>query len=235
MRVKLQQFEGPLDLLLRLIEEQKLEITQISLASVTEQFLSYIRSRTDLRPQELADWLVVAAKLLVIKSKALLPTLSLSPEEEQEATSLAWQLYQYKLYKEAAKILGRFDARRRQAWGRHTAFVEKISFYPDPALNLGALQQVMRFLAKSLEEIAKLPRKILEEVVTISEKIEHLQKTIHEKVEFKLRELLSGAKSKTEVIVTFLALLELVKQKILTVEQEAVFSDILVKKRGNKS
>jgi len=92
----------------------------------------------------------------------------------------------------------------------------------------------MRFLAKSLEEIAKLPRKVLEEVVTISEKIEHLQKIIHEKVVFKLKELMSGAKSKTEIIVTFLALLELVKQKILSVDQEAVFSDILVKRREGK-
>ena len=231
MRIKLQQFEGPLDLLLGLIEGQKLEITQISLASVTEQFLSYMKGNTNLKPQEMADWLVVAAKLLVIKSKALLPALDLSPEEEQEATSLAWQLYQYKLFKEAAKILGQQDAKRRQGWGRHTAFVEKISFYPDPNVNLGALQQVMRFLAKSLEEIAKLPRKVLEEVVTISEKIEHLQKIIHEKVVFKLKELMSGAKSKTEIIVTFLALLELVKQKILSVDQEAVFSDILVKRR----
>lgn len=232
MRVKLQQFEGPLDLLLALIEEQKLEITQISLATVTEQFLQYMRSQTALRPQELADWLVVAAKLLVIKSKALLPALALKPEDEEDATNLAYQLYQYKLYKEAARALGKFDSRRRQSWGRHAAFAEKITFYPDPGVTAATMRDVMRYLAKTLEDIAKLPKKVLEEVVTITEKIDHLQKTIHEKVELRLKELLQSAKSKTEVIVTFLALLELVKQKILTVEQETIFSDIIIKKRN---
>jgi segregation and condensation protein A len=198
---------------------------------VTEQFLAHMRGQAHLKPQELADWLVVAAKLLVIKSKALLPALSLGQEEEQDATNLAWQLYQYKIYKEAARSLGKLDGRRRQSWGRHTAFVEKISFYPDPGATTAALRDTMRHLAKTLEEITRLPKKMLEEVVTITEKIEHLQKLIHEKIELKLEELLAMAKSKTEIIVTFLALLELVKQKILTVEQEATFADIIIKKR----
>lgn len=231
MHIKVQQFEGPLDLLLQLIEEQKLEITQISLAHVTEQFLQYMRTQTTLKPQELADWLMVAAKLLVIKSKALLPALDLPEEEQEDATSLAWQLYQYKLYKEAAKYLIHLDRRRRQGWGRHIAFVDKITFYPDPGVTAAALRGAMSYLAKTLEEIAKLPKQILGEVVTISEKIEHLQKLIHDKIQLKLKELLGTAKSKTEIIVTFLALLELVKQKILTVEQEAMFSDIIIKKR----
>ncbi|MBI4050833.1 MAG: segregation/condensation protein A [Candidatus Doudnabacteria bacterium] len=231
MKVKLQQFEGPLDLLLRLIEENKLEITQISLAAVTEQFLQYIRSQTHLAPQMLADWLVIAARLLVIKSRALLPALALSQEEEQDATNLAWQLYQYKRYKEAARYLARLDGRRRQSFARHTLFVEKISFYPDPHVTTSALRDTMRYLAKLLEDIMELPKKVLEEVVTISEKIEHLQQILEEKIEMRLQELLKSANSKTEIIVTFLALLELVKQKILTVEQEAMFSDIIIKRK----
>lgn len=231
MKVKVAQFEGPLDLLLQLIETQKLEITQIALASVTEQFLQYMRSQTTLSPSEVADWLVVASKLLVIKSKALLPALALSQEEEEDATNLTWQLYQYKRYKEAAKHLKKLENENRQGWPRHAMLVEKISFYPDQSVTVAALRDVMRFLAKTLEDIKSLPRQILEEVVTIAEKIEHLQKHIHEKVELKLHELMSGAKSKTEKIVTFLALLELVKQKILTTEQEAIFSDIIIKKR----
>lgn len=232
MRVKVQNFEGPLDLLLRLIEEQKLDITQISLATVTEQFLEYMRSQTKLPPQELADWLLVAAKLLVIKSKALIPQLEISEEEEQEATSLAWQLYQYKLYKEAAKALRKFDLRRRQGWSRQVVLTEKITFYPDRAVTTALLRDAMRYLAKTLAEIAVLPKKVLEEVVTITEKIDHLQKLISEKIELRLRDLIGKATSKTEVIVTFLALLELVKQKILTVEQETMFSEIIIKKRA---
>ncbi len=234
MKIKVQQFEGPLDLLLQLIEENKLEIKQISLAAVTEQFLQYMRSQTTLSPQELADWLVIAAKLLVIKSKALLPTLALSQEDEQDATSLAWQLYQYKRFKEAAKYLIKLDNRRRQGFSRHTLFVEKISFYPDPSLTTSALRDTMRYLARLLEDIISLPKKVLEEVITISEKIEHLQKFLEEKIETRLHELLKTAKSKTEIIVTFLALLELIKQKILTVEQEAMFSDIIIKKTSSE-
>ncbi len=231
MHIKIAQFEGPLDLLLRLIEEQKLEITQISLAAVTEHFLQYMRTQTTLSPQELADWLAVAAKLLVIKSKALLPALALPQEEQEEAINLTWQLYQYKRFKEAARALRKLEARDMQSWGRHTAFVEKVSFYPDSSLTLAVLEDAMRFLAKTLGEIISVPKKILEEVVTISEKIEHLQKVIREKVELKLHELLKKAKSKTEIIVTFLALLELVKQKILSADQEAMFSDIVIKKK----
>ena len=90
----------------------------------------------------------------------------------------------------------------------------------------------MHYLAKTLEEIANLPKKILEEVVSISEKIDHMQKLLAEKIEVRLHDLLKTAKNKTEIIVTFLALLELIKQKILTVEQEAMFSDIIIKKRS---
>lgn len=231
MKIKIAQFEGPLDLLLQLIEDQKLEITQISLAAVTEHFLAHLRSQTTLSPQELADWLAIAAKLLVIKSKALLPALALPEEEEQDATNLAWQLYQYKRFKEAAKILREFDEKKKQGWGRHTSFVEKISFFPDSSVKTSTLQAAMKHVAKTLEEISKFPKKILEEVITITEKIDQLQKTIREKIETRLKDLLQNAKSKTEVIVTFLALLEMVKQKILSAEQETIFSDIIIKKR----
>ena len=230
MRVKVHQFEGPLDMLLQLIEQEKLNITEISLAHVTEQFLAYIRAPNNLKPQDLADWLVVAAKLLVIKSRVLVPSLELSPEEQQDATDLAWQLYQYKCYKEVARHLKGVDAMQMQSFGREAVFAEKVSFYPDPAANIPALRDTMKYLAKTLEDIVSLPKKVLEEVVTITEKIEHLQRILSEKVEMKLRDLVANAKNKTEIIVTFLALLELVKQKILTVEQESIFADITIKK-----
>lgn len=230
MQIKIAKFEGPLDLLLRLIEEQKLEITTISLAEVTGQFLQYMRTQSHLAPHELANWMAVAAKLLVIKSKALLPTLSLSAEEEQEATNLTWQLYQYKLHKEAAKYLRKLENRSFYGFSRHASFDEKITFYPDAGINTSVLRDCLRYLAKTLAEITAFPKKILEEVVSISEKIDHLQTVLAEKIELKLKDLLQAAKSKTEIIVTFLALLELVKQKILTTEQKAIFADITIKK-----
>lgn len=230
MKIKIEKFEGPLDLLLQLIEQERLDITEISLAHVTEQFLQILRSRSDLRPQELAGWLNIAAKLLVIKSKVLVPSLEIEEEEQEDVTSLAWQLYYYKCFKEAARSLRTFDQGMLKSWGREASFAEKISFYPDPSLTTETLRDAMRYLAKTLAEITKLPEKVLEEVVTITEKIDHVQRQIAEKVEMRLRDLLKSAKSKTEVIVTFLALLELTKQKILTIEQEAIFSDIIIRK-----
>jgi segregation and condensation protein A len=231
IKIKIQQFEGPLDLLLKLIEDQELDITEISLAHVTEQFLQYMRSLADLRPQELADWLVVAAKLLVIKSKALMPMLSLPEEDEEEAADLAWQLYQYKKYKESAKALDQLQKKGLQGFSRGMSFLQKIVFFPDPAVNPATLRDTMLHLAKNLEVFQEVPRKVLEEVVTISEKIDQLQKLLSEKIQMKLKDLLENSKSKTEIIVTFLALLELVKQRLLTVDQEAIFSDIVIKRR----
>lgn len=231
MQIKVRQFEGPLDVLLKLIEQERLDITEISLAHVTEQFLQIMRQSHSLTPLVLADWLVVAAKLLVIKSKVLVPNLEFEEEETADAENLAWQLYHYKCYKEIAKHLRFLDERREQGFSREARLEQHIIFFPDKHLTDTTLRDAMRYLAKTLEEIASLPKKVLEEVVTITEKIDHMQKLLAEKIEIKLRDLLSSAKSKTEIIVTFLALLELTKQKMLTVEQEAIFSDIIIKRK----
>src|SRR4051812_11243524 len=104
MRVQVEQFEGPLDLLLQLIEQQQMDITALSLANVTEQFLNYVRTLEEKNPINLADFLIIAAKLLVIKSKALLPNLEFGEEEEEAAYDLAEQLLTYKKFKEVAKF-----------------------------------------------------------------------------------------------------------------------------------
>src|SRR3989344_813986 len=107
MQIKTEQFEGPLDLLLQLIEDQQLDISTLALARVTEQFLQHIKDLQVKIPVNLADFLVIAAKLLVIKSKSLLPNLELGIEEEEAAFDLTAQLLLYKKYKEAAKYLKR--------------------------------------------------------------------------------------------------------------------------------
>lgn len=230
MQIKIDQFEGPLDLLLQLTEEQQLDITALSLAEVTEQFLQYIKNLEQKNPANLADFLVIAAKLLVIKSKALLPNLDLGPEEEEAAFDLTTQLLLYKKFKEVGKFLKRLDLQGHQTWTREVDFYEKIAFLPDPDMTVHALAQSLKVLANELKEIIKLPQKIMEEVVSITEKIEHIQKLISQKIETSLSVLIKEAKNKTEVIVTFLALLELTKQKILQLEQNEMFSDIIIRK-----
>ncbi len=230
VKVKIEQFEGPLDLLLQLIEGQELDITTLALANVTEQFLDYVKQLQEKNPTHLADFLVIAAKLLVIKSKALLPTLELGIEEEESAYDLTQQLVLYKKYKEAAKYLRQFDLKRHQAWTREPEFNDRITFVPDPEITPTVLYETVSELANQLKEVIRLPQQVLAEVVSITEKIEHIQKLIASKVEMTLSSLIKESKSKTEVVVTFLALLELTKQRILSVEQSEIFSDIIIRK-----
>lgn len=234
VKIKVEQFEGPLDLLLQLIEGQKLDVTSVALANVTEQFLDYVKQLQDKNPAHLADFLIIAAKLLVIKSKALLPNLELGIEEEESAFDLTEQLIQYKKYKEVAKHLRRLDLTRNQAWTREPDFNDQITFMPDPEVNKHTLAESIKKLANELKEVVRLPQQVMAEVVSITEKIEHIQKLIADKVETSLASLIKEAKSKTEVVVTFLALLELTKQRILTVEQSEIFSDIVIKKRAHE-
>jgi segregation and condensation protein A len=234
VKIKVEQFEGPLDLLLQLIEGQKLDVTSMALAKVTEQFLDYVKQLQDKNPTHLADFLIIAAKLLVIKSKALLPNLELGVEEEESAFDLTEQLIQYKKYKEVAKHLRRLDLTRHQAWTREPEFNDQITFIPDPEVNSTTLADSIKKLANELKEVVRLPQQVMAEVVSITEKIEHIQKLIADRVETSLATLIKEAKSKTEVVVTFLALLELTKQRILTVEQSEIFSDIVIKKRQHE-
>ena len=235
MKIRVDQFEGPLDLLLQLIEEQQMDITAMSLANITEQFLNYVRSLQEKDPTNLASYLVIAAKLLVIKSKALLPSLDLGIEEEEAAFDLTQQLLLYKKFKEIGKYLKKMDLKRKQSWTREADFADRVTFYPDPDVNVTALHNSLKKVADELKEIIRHPKQVLEEVISISEKIEQVQKLISEKIETNLSTLLKDAKNKTEVIVIFLALLELIKQKVLVVDQDAMFSDITIKKfDGNK-
>ncbi len=234
VQIKTAQFEGPLDLLLQLIEDQQLDISTMALANVTEQFLAFVKNIQQKNPLNLADFLVIAAKLLVIKSKALLPNLELGIEEEETAFDLTQQLLIYKKFKEAAKFLKKLDARRHQAWSREADFADLVTFLPDPNVTVETLTQSLRTVAVELKEIVRLPEQVMQEVVSISEKIAHIQQLIAVTVETSLSSLIKEAKSKTEVIVTFLALLELTKQRVVVLEQTDLFQDITIKKfHGN--
>jgi segregation and condensation protein A len=224
MQIKTEQFEGPLDLLLQLTEEQQLDVSTLSLAKVTEQFLAYVKNLQEKNPINLADFLVIAAKLLVIKSKSLLPNLDLGTEEEEAAFDLTEQLLLYKKFKEVSRFLKKLDLKRHQSWARDVDFSDRVTFVPDPDTDLPKLAEGLRKLASELKDIIKLPKEVMKEVVSISEKITHIQQLISDKVQTSLSSLIKDAKTKTEVIVTF------IKQKVLTVEQDQMFEDITIKK-----
>lgn len=229
-QIKLQQFEGPLDLLLSLIEQQQLDITQISLAQVTEQFLSYVKELEKIDATQLADYLGIAAKLLVIKSKAILPSLEVETPEEEQEEDLATKLLRYKQFKEAAKYFKQLDARGLQSFTRTRVFSERINFWPDPAVDASILRQHIAKVLDSLRELDNLPKAKIREAISIQEKIEALQKLLSGQIETKLSELIGSAKNKEEVIITFLALLELIKQRMFKVSQSDLFSEVTITK-----
>ena len=223
--IHLQQFEGPLDLLLQLIEKQKLDITQVSLASVANQYIEYIDRNPEILPQELADFLVVAAKLLLIKSKELLPILDWG--EEEEASDLENQLKIYKEYYEASKILHKIILKRNFAFSREKAPVTLTPIFNPPKwLTKEILAQAFVDVLKNLEPIIKLPQETIKMVISLKEKIQQIRELILEKVQLGFSHFINGSKSKVEIVVSFLALLELVKQRIVIVEQGEMFEEI---------
>ena len=231
-KVKLQQFEGPLDLLLSLIEERKLDITTIALAEVTEQFLQYIKQLQKLDPTVLADFLSIAAKLLVIKSKAILPSLEVDnlEEDSESASDLEARLILYKKFKEAGKHLKLLDSKRQQGFSRTLTFEQKTNFFPDSGVDTARLHAAILKIVSSLKELDNLPKAKVKEAISIQEKIDSLRHDLGQQVETRLSDLLKNAKNKSEVIITFLALLELIKQRIFIADQEMLFADVVIKK-----
>lgn len=230
-KIKIEHFEGPLDLLLQLIEEQKLEITKIALAEVTEQYIQILdqSAKDRIKTEELADFLVVAARLLLIKSRALLPFLDWGEEEEGE--DLTKQLKIYKEYLAAMKTVQKMIAKKRFAFSREKLLLgQDIGFAPPPKLVKDKLAQVFNEIINGLRPFLNLSAEVVKRTVSIQEKINQIRQRIYSEATSRFSEILKEAKDKTEVIVSFLALLELIKQKIVAVKQNKIFDDIEIEK-----
>ncbi len=225
-RVTLEQFEGPLDLLLELIEKEKLDITKVSLARVTDEYLCLINRATAINPLELADFLLIASRLIYIKSKALLPYLIL----EEEEGNLEDQLKIYREYYEASKILAKIITKKKFTYVKERLPVIDLGFEPPKNVTAPRLAQVWRLVLGALEPLVQIPKEIIRKTVSIKEKIDYLRSLIAEKARFGFGEFLRKSKTKMEAVVSFLALLELVKQKAVDVEQKGLFGEIDIKK-----
>lgn len=230
MNFKLEKFEGPLALLLELIEKEEMDITEISLAKIADQYIEYIRKAETLRPDELADFLVVAAKLLLIKSRALLPFLK--GEEEEEIQEFEQQLKMYKEFLEAAKKIEAIIGKKRFSFAREfnrQAFLASARLFSPPKnLTAGDLENVFGEIIKSIKPAELLKEKSLEPMVNIEDKILVIQQILLQKIKISFNNILAGAKNKTEMIVSFLAMLELIKQKDIMAAQTEMFGEIEV-------
>lgn len=221
-------YEGPLDLLLQLIERAELDITRLSLAQVTDQYLQYIRKLPEKLAEEVSAFLVIAARLIQIKSEALLPRPPVrEPGEEDPGEALARQLIVYKRYRQVADFLT-----DRETTGRRTYLRLAPPPKVDGSVDLSGI--TLDDLVAAAQAILRQPSGIpLNNVVgpqrvTIREKIAQITRLLRQNKHASFRSFLDSTHNRLEIVVTFLALLELIKRHLIEVSQEGLFGDISI-------
>ncbi len=239
-RVTLPAFQGPLELLLQLIEKHELDISEISLVAVTDQYLEAIREMQQVEPAALADFLVVASRLLWIKSTALLPKAPAGEEDEEEsADGLIRRLLEYRRFKEAAERLRAREEAGLRAYPRTAAPPAPERRLDRSSVDLGKLQDaVRRALARipsdpPLPQVRAYPITVAEQIDVVRSRMAAARRTAGGAAAAVLfSDLLAGAGTRLELIVTFLAVLELIKQQELVAVQESVFGEIALTPAG---
>lgn len=224
--VKTENFEGPLELLLNLIEKRKLLINEVSLSKITDDYIEYLKSAENKNIKDNAHFILIASTLLLIKSKSLLPTLELTEEEEQSIEDLERRLKIYKRIKQAEKnIADRFM--QNPSFFRDGELQTETIFAPPPKISLEKIAETVLGLVKNLPKPNDLPKAIVRNVVSLEETINNLTEKIKQKISMSFKEFSSYSKAeKVNVVISFLAMLELVKQGIIEVHQKNNFDDI---------
>ncbi len=225
--VRIRQFEGPLELLLSLIEGRKLDITQVSLAEVADQYLERLASdRESISLSNLSEFLVIAARLILIKSKMLLPVLEFTDEEEESMEDLEMRLIEYKRFKDVAEMLAKTLSGPNRSYAREKFLGAPETFAPPKGLSGEILRRHFVSVLGDIPVKEQLIEEVIEEVMSLEERIVSLQTSLRERAEYGFRELVAAAGNRMEVIVSFLAVLELVKQRYVVVRQGGAFGDI---------
>jgi segregation and condensation protein A len=217
-------FSGPLDLLLSLIESKKMEITEISIAKVTDDFIIYLGDIRKIEPIIIADFLSLATKLLLIKSKSILPTLEIDEEEEEEIENLTKKLEIYQKFREANKILKNLYL-KTPLFARDSFINQKPVFFP-PNITKEELRDIFENIWQEFKEISQeIEVKKISKIIKIEEKIQEILNILSKNINISFNKL-SENNSKQEIIVSFLAILQLLKNQFLVVKQEEVFGEI---------
>lgn len=230
--IRHEKFEGPLDLLLELIQNEQLAISEISLSKVAEEYLQHVKTLERIDPDALADFLVIAAQLILIKSRSLLPSLQLAEEDEHSMDELAGRLEEYKKIRELAGELKILEERHARIISREPPHDPKnVIFYPPPQLTLEKIRATFAGILAVIPKAEKLAEEKLRRVISLQQKIAHIRTFLSETVEHMFSELIGGATEKVEIIVSFLAILELVRQKFIDATQENLFEDITIRRQ----
>ncbi|OQX71521.1 hypothetical protein B6D52_01180 [Candidatus Parcubacteria bacterium 4484_255] len=226
--INLPQFHGPFNLLLRLIEKEKLDITEIALAEATDQFLDYMGKIKEIQPGELADFLNIAAKLIFIKSKLLLPEQILDKDEE-DSQDLVNQLKLYQEYASASKEVGKLFYNPYYCFGKNKSFNKTVFTFNAPYnLNCQILKKNFKNFVSVVKKQSILSlKRVKRRFFSLKSKINQILSILHEKNRFTFNQIIKS-KSRAEKSVMFMAILELMKCRKIEIDQRALFQDIII-------
>ena len=237
--LKIASFTGPLEKLLELIEEKKLDVSQVSMAQVTDDFLRYLKTLSDERAdlRMIADFIVTASRLILIKSKYLLPDLALTGDEEEQIKDLESRLKLYQELKPAMKMLAKLWHANGQEFSRPYFLARGFApdgvgsgiFYPGTELNMTNLAGALQNVLESLQAFTMETETIRDKIMTLEEKMHEIVQRFEADVETNFSNL-SAAKSRGEIIIIFLAILHLAREQLVQLEQLDRFSDIIIRK-----
>lgn len=232
--IKTEAFEGPLELLLDLVEKRKLLINDISLAEVTDDYMKQVSIMQELSLPNTAQFINLAATLLLIKSKSLLPVLTLTDDEEEDMGDLELRLRRYQMYRDIAKdieeVFGKAVTHERQ-------FIadSKPLFVTDTFTTLAGLEAAIGGVLTNLPKKEIIPKVKVRKVISLEEMMDKLHTRIETHMKLTLRELLEDSTERTHVIVGFLAVLESVKQGNILVAQMSRFDDIEIEQERTRT
>ena len=239
--VKLEAFEGPLDLLLHLIDKNKINIYDIPIVTITDQYIAYINQMEQADLDSMSEFLLMAATLLDIKCRMLLPKIPTEEEELDPRAELVEQLRQYKMFKYISKELREREQMTGDRLTHASRLPSEVSSHIEPVdtdavlsdVTLRRLQEIFRDVLRSsqdkIDPIRSRFGRIEREKVSLNDKINDVASFAKTHPVFSFRELLSGQKSRVQIVVTFLAVLELIKGGGLMVSQEELFGDIRIR------
>lgn len=236
-KVRLEFFEGPLDLLLYLISKDEIDIYDISIERITKQYLAYIESFNLLNIDLASEFIVMAAKLMYIKSRTLLPRSVQPPEEDAEEDDPRWelirQLIEYKKFKDAAGALAERGRQQEDLFAHIPEKTEKVDPDTAPLAEISIFDLIRAFqgVLKRFEEVHDLGD-IVDDRFTVSDKMDLLLNTLQPGQSTPFKSLFVSASTKSEVIVTFLAVLELMKLNQFVIWQDQILGDIEIERRS---
>ncbi|MCX6786736.1 MAG: ScpA family protein [Candidatus Kaiserbacteria bacterium] len=231
--IQTEAYQGPFELVLDLIEARKLLVNDLTLASITEDFIQHVRSQAEFPVEETANFIQIAATLLLIKSKSLIPDLELSEDENADVEDLKRRLAAYEKVREASRELAKIFGKTLMLPAGERP-IEPL-FAPSRDLSTNALAEALARVLAAREAVEELPEARVKPLVTIEEMMDRLAKRVQSAMTLSFKDFAENAQEKVEVIVSFLALLELLKQGAVAAEQHDTYGDIRISHTASAS